>query len=208
MRRTPASCSSRTDRTTSAKAGTSASGKPAAGSSMRTNRGVVARARATPRRRSSPCASEPAAVSAYDARCNDPSSSPARRRASRGGAPTPSAATSTFSRTDRLRNERLCWKVLASPARPRRCGLQRVMSRPSSSTEPSSGKSKPVRTLTSVDLPAPFGPMSPTTSFRWSSRVTPWSAWTPSNERETSAARSSAPDRLVSSGCVSASGKV
>ena len=38
------------------------------------------------------------------------------RRAAR--APTPSAATSTFSRTVRSRNERECWKVRARPARP------------------------------------------------------------------------------------------
>ena len=122
----------------------------------------------------------------------------ARRRASRGPAPTPSAATSTFSRTERPRNERLCWNVRESPARPRLCGLQRVTSRPSSSTEPASGKSKPERTFTSVDLPAPFGPISPTTSCRRSSSVTSRSAWTPANERETPAARSEAPDRGVS----------
>ena len=34
------------------------------------------------------------------------------------------------------RNERLCWKVRAIPARPRRCGLQPVTSRSSSSTVP------------------------------------------------------------------------
>ena len=41
----------------------------------------------------------------------------ARRRASRGLAPTPSAATSTFSRTESPRNERLCWNV-RDEARP------------------------------------------------------------------------------------------
>ena len=54
-----------------------------------------------------------------------------RARASRARRPTPSAATSTFSRTVRPRNERLCWNVRASPARPRRCGLQPVTSRSS-----------------------------------------------------------------------------
>ena len=47
---------------------------------------------------------------------SDSSSPSARRRASRGPAPTPSAATSTFSRTESPRNERLCWKVRASPS--------------------------------------------------------------------------------------------
>src|SRR3954453_11211113 len=44
--------------------------------------------------------------------------------------------------------------------------------------------------LTSVDLPAPFGPIRPTTSRRCSSSVTSSSACTPSNERETERARS------------------
>ncbi len=77
----------------------------------------------------------------------------------------------------------------ASPARPRRCGLQPVISRPSSSIVPAVGKSNPVIRLTSVDLPAPFGPIRPTTSCRWSSSVTSSSACTPSNERETERAR-------------------
>ena len=55
--RTPASYLSRTELTTAAKSGTSASGSPAAGSSMSTNLGAVASARATPSLRSSPCAS-------------------------------------------------------------------------------------------------------------------------------------------------------
>ena len=59
---TPAPWSSRTERTTAANAGTSASGRPAAGSSSRTNCGSVASARATPSRRSSPWASDPAAM--------------------------------------------------------------------------------------------------------------------------------------------------
>src|SRR5581483_11978108 len=57
MRSTPALYSSRTVRMTAAKSGTSASGRPAAGSSIRTKRGAVASARATPSFRSSPCAS-------------------------------------------------------------------------------------------------------------------------------------------------------
>ena len=47
---------------------------------------------------------------------------------------------------------------------PRRYAGQRVTSRSSSSTRPCVGRSKPLRTLTSVDLPAPFGPIRPTTS--------------------------------------------
>ena len=141
IRSTPASWSSRTERTTAANSGTSASGSPAAGSSISTNVGSVASARATPSRRSSPCASAPAgSVGLSASRPITSRRSAARRRASRGEAPTPSAATSTFSRTESDRNARLCWNVRASPWRPRRLALQRVMSRPSSSTVPSVGE--------------------------------------------------------------------
>ena len=140
---TPASWSSRTARTTAANSGTSASGSPAAGSSISTKRGSVASARATPSRRSSPCASAPPA---HRARRRARAARAARRPAAAPRAaarPTPSAATSTFSRTVSPRNERLCWNVRAIPARPRRCGLQRVTSRSSSSTVPEVGESKP-----------------------------------------------------------------
>ena len=123
----------------------------------------------------------------------------ARAAWSRGGAPRaalrrePSAATSTFSRTLSDANDRECWNVRARPARPRRCGLHRVTSRPDSSTVPAVGKSKPVSTFTSVVLPAPFGPISPTTSWRCSSSVTSRRAWTPWKWRETPVARRVSP---------------
>jgi hypothetical protein len=74
--------------------------------------------------------------------------------------------------------------------------LQRVIRRPASSTEPEVGRSNPVSTFTSVDFPAPFGPIKPTTSCRWSSSVTSWSARTPSNDRETEEARRVSPGLL------------
>src|SRR3954470_8137271 len=193
---TPVSCSSRRERTTAANSGTSASGSPAAGSSISTNDGSVASTRATPRRRSSPCESAAAPESASGASPRSRSRWSARRRAAREPAPTPSAATSTFSRTERPRNERLCWNVRARPARARRGELQPVIARPPSSTVPSSGLSKPVSTFTSVDLPAPFGPISPTTSCRASSSVTSLNACTPSKDRETEEARSVSPGLL------------
>src|SRR5207302_7450315 len=55
------------------------------------------------------------------------------------------------------------------------------------------GKSKPVSRLTRVVLPAPFGPIRPTTSCRCSSRETPRTAWIPSKERETAVARRVSP---------------
>src|SRR5581483_11947837 len=190
IRRTPAPCSERTVSISRANGGTSASGRPAAGSSRRTNRGSVASARATPRRRSSPCASAAAGASASRSRPSCASRPSARRAAARGEVPTPSAATSTFSRTVSPGNAWLCWNVRARPRRPRRCGGQRVTSWPSSSTVPAVGRSKPVSRFTSVDLPAPFGPMRPTTSPGSSSSVTSRSAWTPSNARDTEEARS------------------
>ena len=59
---TPAPWSLQTERTVAANSGISASGSPAAGSSSSTKRGSVASARATPSRRSSPCASDEAAA--------------------------------------------------------------------------------------------------------------------------------------------------
>ena len=71
------------------------------------------------------------------------------------------------------------------------------MSRPSNSTVPPLGRSKPLSTFTSVDLPAPFGPISPTTSARPSSSVTSRKACTPSKDRDTEEARSVSPGLLV-----------
>ena len=68
------------------------------------------------------------------------------------------------------------------------------------------GKSKPVITLTSVDLPAPFGPTSPTTSCRCNSSVTLSSARTPANERETEEARSVPPGLLKAAVAVASNG--
>src|ERR671936_153368 len=198
IRRTPASKSSRTARTTAAKSGTSSSGSPAAGSSRSTYRGLHASARATPSFRSSPCGSEAASASARWPSSSRSSRRSARRRASRRPARTPSAATSTFSRTVRPRNERLCWNVRARPARPRLLGLQRVMSLPANSTLPTVGKSKPLMTFTSVVLPAPLGPIRPTTSCLCNSRVTSRSASMPEKDRETPVARSVSPGHRFS----------
>ena len=177
-----------------AKSGTSASGRPAAGSSMSTNFGSVASARATPSRRSSPCASAAAGAvgDVFQAEQRE------QRVRSPPGVPR-GRADSERSHLDVLAHRELPERVavLKGPREPAPArdgaALHAVTSRPSSSTEPAVGQSKPVSTLTSVDLPAPFGPISPTTSCRWSSRVTPWSACTPSNERDTAVARSVPP---------------
>src|SRR5918992_1231827 len=116
-------------------------------------------------------------------------SRPAGSSASRADRPTPRAATSTFSRTLSPPNRCPCWKLRAMPARARRVAFQPVTSDPSTTTDPLSGRSKPVTQFTRVVLPAPFGPISPTTSRRPTSRSTSLSAWMPWNERETPAAR-------------------
>ena len=145
IRSTPAPWSSRTARTTAANSGTSASGSPAAGSSMSTKLGSIASARATPRRRSSPCASEPAGcVLPARSGCSRPSSSSARARAPRAARRRRRARRPRRSRARvRSRNDFECWNVRASPARPRRCGLQPVISRPSSSIVPARREVEP-----------------------------------------------------------------
>lgn len=47
---------------------------------------------------------------------------------------------------------------------------------PSTDTVPASGRRKPLRILSAVVLPAPFGPTRPTTSPRATSKLTPDSA--------------------------------
>ena len=198
IRSTPAPWSSRTDRTTAANSGTSASGSPAAGSSISTKLGSVASARATPSRRSCPWAS------AAGGRLRVA----ARGRAAREARPPPPRLAGRGARPERgdldvlahrQRAERVAVlerpgeTVAAAPA-----GAPRVTSCPSSSTVPAVGRSKPVRRLTSVDLPAPFGPISPTTSCRCSSSVTSRSAARPRTSARRAAARSVPPGRRFS----------
>src|ERR1700693_604170 len=64
------------------------------------------------------------------------------------------------------------------PARQRRGGGAAVMSTPLRRIKPAAGRSSPAMRLTSVDLPAPFGPMMPTASpgamarSRWAAACT------------------------------------
>ena len=170
IRSTPAPCSSRTERTTAANAGTSASGSPAAGSSSSTKRGSVASARATPRRRSSPCASAAAGASAsrqpeqLEQLAGPPPRLAAGRRRRRARRPR-------RSRAPTAREMRGCAGTCARarPAAPVRRPARHVAA--VQLDRPAVGRSKPLRTFTSVDLPAPFGPISPTTSPRRSSSV-------------------------------------
>src|ERR1700730_8658495 len=75
-----------------------------------------------------------------------------------------SAATSTFSRADRLLKASSFWNVRAMPMRARLYGDLAVMSTPSNITRPAVGSCSPVITLKQVVFPAPLGPISPVTS--------------------------------------------
>ena len=64
---------------------------------------------------------------------------------------------------------------VAERARARRASLR---ARPATSAAPPVGRTRPTAIFTSVDLPAPFGPSSPTSSPSPTSRSTPFSAST------------------------------
>src|SRR5512146_2526881 len=80
-----------------------------------------------------------------------------RRRSSPNRA---SKARPTFSATVRVGKSELIWKVRASPSATRRSGETWVMSVPARWIVPAEGWSNPLMILTSVVLPAPFGPIS------------------------------------------------
>src|SRR5262245_782915 len=63
-----------------------------------------------------------------------------------------------------LVNGRGSWKLRASPARLRSCAVRPFIIVPSKRTVPVSLTSVPQMQFTSVDLPEPFGPISPTRS--------------------------------------------
>ena len=71
------------------------------------------------------------------------------------------------------------WKVRTIPRRAIACGLCRKIERPSRRTSPRSARSKPVTTLKSVDLPAPFGPISAVIEPSATSNVTSLTAAEP-----------------------------
>ena len=183
----------RTALTAAANRGTSASGRPAAGSSMSTKRGCVASARATPSRRSSPCDRSTPGGPRTSASPSSPSSSFARRRAL-GGRRSDAERRDLDVLPHRQPAEARGCAGTCARARAARAGAPTSASRrvPRASIAPAVGRSKPLRMLTSVDLPAPFGPIRPTTSPGASSSETSRSASTPANERETEEARSDA----------------
>src|SRR5579863_2835723 len=74
------------------------------------------------------------------------------------------------------------------------------MSRPSRTTRPASGSSRPVMTLNSVVFPAPFGPISPVTTPGSTLTVVSESARTPPKRTTTSSVASSATERSLVTG--------
>src|SRR5207237_8672923 len=78
--------------------------------------------------------------------------------------PPNSAATERFSNTERCSNGNGIWNERPMPARHRASADRCVMSLPSRMMRPESGRTIPVMRLNRLDLPAPFGPMTPSAS--------------------------------------------
>ena len=86
------------------------------------------------------------------------------------------AATPMVSRTLSCGKMLTSWNERAMPSRDSRNGPRRPTSCPLKETVPALGNTKPVNTLTSVVLPAPFGPMIETCSPSPIVKLTPSSA--------------------------------
>ena len=88
--------------------------------------------------------------------------------------------SSTFSATEWSSISVSSWGTRAMPAWSAWRGVCDDVSSPAMAIVPASGFTIPARTFMSVDLPAPFAPMSPTTSPSATRSVTPSSARTAS----------------------------
>src|SRR3954453_13329054 len=88
----------------------------------------------------------------------------ARSRASAACGARRKAPTMTLSRPVMSSNVSGTWKLRAMPSAARPSGVARVMSCCSKCTVPAVGGRSPVRQLKKEDLPAPFGPIRPSTS--------------------------------------------
>src|SRR5262245_30177224 len=97
----------------------------------------------------------------------------------------------TLSRIDISSNVAGTWKVRPMPSRAWVAALARVTSIPENTMRPAVGGMSPATQLKNVDLPAPFGPISPTISPSLTSRVAFASATKLPKLRETSRALSS-----------------
>ena len=72
---------------------------------------------------------------------------------------------STFSSSVSCLKRRIFWKVRAMPSRTRRCAGKPIRFFSSKYKDPASGWYRPESRLSSVDLPAPFGPISAKIDF-------------------------------------------
>src|SRR5574341_1628973 len=95
-------------------------------------------------------------------------------------------AACTFWNTVRRGKMLVRWKERPIPRRHTSWGGRPVMSRPSRSTAPASGRRWPVMRLKSVVLPAPFGPMIAAIRARATRKLTPPTASKPSKAFRTS----------------------
>lgn len=96
-----------------------------------------------------------------------------------------------FSTVSRLSHSAWSWWMVAMPSFMASCGRRRSTARPRHSTTPASGCVTPAMTLTSVDLPAPLLPTSPTASPSLTVRLTSRSACTAPKRLETPCTASS-----------------
>ena len=173
-------------RTRRASSAVSCSPSPAAGSSSRSTDGSVATARASATSRRFPNDSSSGRRSRSSSRPNSRTTAEAAglsgalpgctRSVKYASQSRLSAAVRRFSRTVMLSNSSRFWNERPTPATARLRADQVVTSSPSSSTRPAVGFAKPVSASINVDLPAPFGPIKPSTSFARTVIETPSSA--------------------------------
>ena len=148
--------------------------RPAAGSSSRTSLGLAASARATPISLRWPWLRSLGIFSAKSCRrmiSSAHSTCSRYRRSLRPGRimsvitecqVARSAAANMLSRTVRSSKSSSDWNVRVSPRRARWCGATPARSSPSKVTLPAEIGVNPVIASMKVVLPAPFGPISPT----------------------------------------------
>src|SRR5262245_11119759 len=183
----------RTSRTTPTSSCTSCSPSPPAISSSKSTRGLVASARASSSRLRSSRVRTPARLFALAASPDSSSASRQTAAASRSARPPPWVApTRTFSNTVIASNGWGIWCVSAMPARHRTCAGIVVTSRPSKTTRPRSGRSRPAIRWSAVVLPAPLGPMTPTASCSSTDRLRRSMTRSEPKARETSSSARSA----------------
>src|SRR5690349_165805 len=100
-------------------------------------------------------------------------------------------ASATLSSALKSENSDVIWNVRARPSALRRCTGSEVMSRSANSIRPDCGAISPAIWLTSVVLPAPFGPMTACSSPSSTASAMSSQATTPPKRRVSPSMRSS-----------------